>query len=161
MQTFKKILKNLDTIVISVTLSAVCLVLLAQVFFRYVLNNPLIWSEELARYLFIWLTLLGLGYNIRTENNISMTLLYNKMPRRLQVAVDFLPDLIAIVLFTCLIPTAVSYFLSQRLILSSAMKLPLGFLAVSVPLSFSLVVIQAMIHLVRKALALRKRGGAQ
>ena len=34
-------------------------VVAAQVFFRYVLNHSLFWSEELARYILVWLTFLG------------------------------------------------------------------------------------------------------
>ena len=32
-----------------------------QVFFRYVLNDPLTWSEELARFSFMWMVFLGWG----------------------------------------------------------------------------------------------------
>lgn len=31
----------------------------AQVFYRYVLNNSLFWSEELARYMLVWISFLG------------------------------------------------------------------------------------------------------
>ena len=44
---------------IIVLMSAMCLVLLAQVVSRYVFGKPLTWSEELARYMFVWLALLG------------------------------------------------------------------------------------------------------
>ena len=40
-------------------MAAMCLVLLAQVISRYLFGKPLTWSEELARYMFVWLALLG------------------------------------------------------------------------------------------------------
>ncbi|MEJ2134846.1 MAG: TRAP transporter small permease subunit [Desulfofustis sp.] len=33
--------------------------ILLQVFFRYVMNAPLYWSEEIARYAFVWLVFIG------------------------------------------------------------------------------------------------------
>ena len=42
--------------VIFIVLIVACV---AQVFFRFILNNSLSWSEELARYCFIWMHMLG------------------------------------------------------------------------------------------------------
>ncbi|MFR3118365.1 MAG: TRAP transporter small permease [[Clostridium] symbiosum] len=66
------------------TMAIVCLLLIVQVFFRYVLNSPLIWSEECARYMFVWTVMLGLGYNVRTKNNISVSLLTSRLPGSMQ-----------------------------------------------------------------------------
>ena len=150
MKFVKKVLGNLDEIVISIALATVCIVLILQVFFRYILNNPLIWSEELARYLFIWLTMLGLSYNIRTDNNISMQLLYAKMSPTVRDVLDILTDLAAIGLFVLLLPSSCAYLKSQTAILSSALKIPLGFLAASIPLSFLLSIIQLFVKLIKK-----------
>ena len=102
MEKTKALLKNLDEIIITIMLVIVCVVLIMQVFFRFVLNSPLIWSEELARYLFIWLTMLGLSYNVRTDNNISMTLIVSKMPKEAQKILSLGTDLIGIAVFVIL-----------------------------------------------------------
>jgi TRAP-type C4-dicarboxylate transport system permease small subunit len=49
-------------------------VVAAQVFCRYVLNHSLFWSEELARYLLVWLTFLGatVAYHRRAHPSIDM-----------------------------------------------------------------------------------------
>lgn len=112
MERAKSVLKNLDEIIITIMLVSVCVVLILQVFFRFVLNSPLIWSEELARYLFIWLTMLGLSYNVRTDNNISMTLLVSKMPRSVQTVLSLCTDLLGIAVFIYLLPAAVAHMQS-------------------------------------------------
>ena len=64
-----KVLKWLDEyaeISICVALlSAMTLILAVQVFMRYVMGASLSWSEELARYLFIWLIYLGISFGAR------------------------------------------------------------------------------------------------
>ena len=52
----------------------------AQVFSRYVLNHSLFWSEELARFLLVWLTFLGAGVAYRRRAHASVDLLYQHLP---------------------------------------------------------------------------------
>jgi len=47
----------------------------AQVIFRLVLGHPLAWSEELARYLFVWLTFIGGSVAIAESAHFKMDLL--------------------------------------------------------------------------------------
>ena len=149
MEKTKALLKNLDEIIITIMLIIVCVVLIMQVFFRFVLNSPLIWSEELARYLFIWLTMLGLSYNVRTDNNISMTLIVSKMPKEAQKILSLGTDLIGIAVFVYLFPAAVIHMKSQVNVFTTVMRLPMVLLVSSVPIGFGLTIIQLILHFVR------------
>jgi TRAP-type transport system small permease protein len=60
-------------------LAAVCLLTLAQVLFRYVFASPLAWSEELARFLFIWLSFLGAALCFRRGGHFHLDLLANRL----------------------------------------------------------------------------------
>jgi TRAP-type C4-dicarboxylate transport system permease small subunit len=52
----------------------------AQVVTRYVLNDPLIWSEELARYLFVWVSMIGAALAVRNGGHFGLDLLLRRMP---------------------------------------------------------------------------------
>ena len=58
-----------------------------QVIFRYVLNSPFTWSEELARYLFIWCAFLGWLIATRRNSHLVVSFLFERMPRRTQLVV--------------------------------------------------------------------------
>ena len=51
-----------------------------QVICRYVFNSPLVWSEELARYLFVWIGLVGAGAAVRTGGHFGLDLLVRNLP---------------------------------------------------------------------------------
>lgn len=51
------------------------LVIIIQVFFRYVLNNSLPWSEELARYLMVWMTFLALPVVSRLQQHAALEII--------------------------------------------------------------------------------------
>ena len=53
----------------------------AQVFFRFILNNSLSWSEELARFCFIWMHMLGASLLIEGSGHATVTacLLYTSI----------------------------------------------------------------------------------
>ncbi|MCX7788542.1 MAG: TRAP transporter small permease [Spirochaetes bacterium] len=55
-------------------------VVLLQVFMRYVLGSPLVWSEELARYLFIWVSYLGWVYASRGGTHIQISAFFESLP---------------------------------------------------------------------------------
>jgi TRAP-type C4-dicarboxylate transport system permease small subunit len=55
---------------------------LAQVVFRYALNDPLTWSEELARYLFIWCAFLGWLIASRRNRHLAIGFLADRVSPR-------------------------------------------------------------------------------
>lgn len=128
----KKVMGNLDQILMAVTMAIVCILLIVQVFFRYVLNSPLIWSEECARYMFVWTVMLGLGYNVRTKNNISVSLVTSRLPQGIQRGMEYITDLIVLASYLFCLPSIMKYLEAQSRIRSTAMRMPMGILAVSV-----------------------------
>ncbi|MEX2567563.1 MAG: TRAP transporter small permease [Cyclobacteriaceae bacterium] len=66
--------------VLAAILGLIVSIMITQVFFRYILNNSLVWSEELVRFLFIWLTFLGAAINIRDKWHIGMDYLHSILP---------------------------------------------------------------------------------
>ena len=67
---------------ISIITASVVMVLvtLAQVIFRYVLAAPLPWSEELARYCFVWIVFLGGAVGLSRGTHLGVDLLVNAFP---------------------------------------------------------------------------------
>lgn len=57
---------------------------LAQIVMRYMFDDPLIWSEELSRYLFIWIALLGWTLASRNHTHITVRLFVDMLPRRVR-----------------------------------------------------------------------------
>lgn len=51
----------------------------AQVFCRYILNSSLSWSEELMRYLYVWMTLVGTSLAVRRKQFTTIEAVYNKI----------------------------------------------------------------------------------
>lgn len=78
------------------TLRAICVVLFAalvllvvwQVFTRLVLGAPSAWSEEAARYTFVWVSLIGISIAIGEKADVVMDFLVEKLPVLWQRIVD-------------------------------------------------------------------------
>ena len=64
-----------------ITLAIMVVVILAQVFFRYVLNNALAWPDEAARFLMLWMTALIAPSAMRWGGFVSIDMLPRALPR--------------------------------------------------------------------------------
>ena len=73
--------ENLEKLICVVCLALMSILIVLQVFFRYVLNNSLSWSEELARYLFIWMIYIGISYGVNMDKHICVDAVYSFMPK--------------------------------------------------------------------------------
>ena len=65
-----------------------------QVFFRFILNNSLSWSEELARYCFIWMHMLGASLLIEGSGHATVTAILDLMHGTLRKIVDIIIELV-------------------------------------------------------------------
>lgn len=55
-------------------------VVLVGTFWRYVLNDPFLWTEELARYLMIWMALIAASISLKEREHVGIKLVINKFP---------------------------------------------------------------------------------
>jgi TRAP-type C4-dicarboxylate transport system permease small subunit len=58
------------------------LCVIAQVVFRYFLGSPLVWSDELARYLFVWASFLGWIIAARRRSHLSIDMAVARLAPR-------------------------------------------------------------------------------
>jgi TRAP-type C4-dicarboxylate transport system permease small subunit len=74
---------SLDRIVCRVCVAlfvAILLTMVLQIAFRYVLAAPLTWTEELARYLYIWACWLGAPVALRRGNHVTIVVVAERLP---------------------------------------------------------------------------------
>ena len=89
----EKLLRILDRILDGIALIILALLVLVvgiQIFARYVLNHSLFWSEELARYLFIYLVFLGAAIMLRKNRHIQVSFFTKSLTPSLQKIVAVL-----------------------------------------------------------------------
>ena len=68
MALFRKALDTFLAWAVYMLTTLLLIVMSAQVLWRYVFNDPIYWSEELARYLFVWLTFLAAAWRSATTS---------------------------------------------------------------------------------------------
>jgi TRAP-type C4-dicarboxylate transport system permease small subunit len=78
---------------------ALAIVVFLQFFTRYALNDPLAWTEEIARYLLTCVAFLGGGIAVRKFTHIHVEFLYIYYPRRMALFLSALVDVIRVVFF--------------------------------------------------------------
>jgi TRAP-type C4-dicarboxylate transport system permease small subunit len=145
-----RFLDKLEEALLMIGLSLMGLSVALQIFMRYLFNMPLVWSEEFARYIFVWITFIGAGYGVRHGIHISMEYFYNKFPPAVRKAVSIATLALSAGAFAYLLPTAVFFMAEQDKIASSAMQMPMSWLFAAVPVGCVLV----LIHLAADAVAL-------
>lgn len=119
------------------------LAVLWQIFSRYLMNSPSSFTEELARFLFIWIGILGAAYASGQQSHLAIDILPPKLDplnrRRLRIGINLL-----IILFSLTVLVIgggnlvyVNHLLGQS---SAALNVPLSWVYVIVPLSGILVI---------------------
>jgi len=110
-------------------------VVVLQVIFRYVLNSSLFWSEELVRYLLIWLTFLGASCAYHRRVHPSIDVLTSRLQGIWQHAMSVGVHLVSLALFSVMIyhGSVFAYFIRAQI--SPALALPKWLIYSVVPLS--------------------------
>jgi TRAP-type transport system small permease protein len=88
-----------DDSLVFVTFWVLSGVVFLQFFTRYVLNDSYAWTEEIARYLLIWVTFFGLFMVVRKQSNVAVEVFYRWMPIGLRRILSTIVDVIAIAFY--------------------------------------------------------------
>jgi TRAP-type C4-dicarboxylate transport system permease small subunit len=84
----RSLIDNFEENVLMAILLMMVAVIFLQVIMRYVFHNSLSWSEELGRYMFIWLTWLSTGYAVRKKRHLRIEVLPDYLSERGKLLLD-------------------------------------------------------------------------
>lgn len=99
MKTLDVVLSCLESIskaIVIALMGAMSLVAFSAVVFRFVLQRPLAWSEELARYMMVWVTFAGAGIALSQGRQIGVTLFVDALPSRARKVALLFAELVAL-----------------------------------------------------------------
>lgn len=118
-------------------------VVFLQFFTRYVLNDSLGWTEEIARFLLIGVTFIGSIMAVRKQSHIAVEILYRWLSRRVRRVLQAVVDLISVVFFTSLTVLTVQLAGRTRQMMVS-IDVPKSLLYWSVAVCFGLMAVLAV-----------------
>ncbi|AJZ56857.1 TRAP transporter, DctM subunit [Paraburkholderia fungorum] len=101
--------------------------LLANVFFRYVLDDSLIWGDELASLLFLWLAMFGAVIALRRGEHMRLTTLLHAMPPGLRRFFETFGNVVVAAFLVSLIAPAWEYVQEQWIVINPALNIPTSF----------------------------------
>jgi len=144
-------MRRLMVVVIFAMGGAMFVVVLAQVVFRYVLSHPLPWSEELARYLMVWVACLAASEAYARGNHVGVTLIVNAVRPRQRKMMILIIHLAVCVLMGVVVYQGfkLSFMVGDQL--SPAMELSMTWPYLSVPVGAVLIFIQAAALIFKQA----------
>jgi TRAP-type C4-dicarboxylate transport system permease small subunit len=99
---------------------------IGQVVFRYVLNLPLAWSDEICNFIWLWGILWGASFVMRNHEDIRFDMLYNMMPRHFQRGLTMVSGSLIVLLLMLSLPKTWAFISFMNVEKSAAMGLPMG-----------------------------------
>src|SRR6202790_5876586 len=122
-------------------------ILSAGVFTRYVLGNPLVWSDELATIVFLWLAMLGSVVAYRRGEHISLSALVRRASPRARQILETIASVVATIFVIELMPATFKFFKQQQIDLTPALQVPRSYEVLAVMIAMGLILILALLRL--------------
>lgn len=144
-----QLLKRID-MVIEKAVEYFCIALLAAIIIlcfsntlmRYLFNSPIVWSEELTRYMSVWLAIVGSAATVRVDGHTALDILQGLVKnRKVKAALFILTRVIVVVILVGLFPVGIVAMQTLGRSIASSTRLPMWVLYLSFPLGSVCMVI--------------------
>lgn len=146
----KKILDGIDKTlrtVLSVMIAVFTAVILISIFFRYVLNNSLVWSEQVCRYIYVWMVMLAMPVVYRAKANVAFDMLYKKCSPQLKRGIEFVTDILIGFFAGFLALQGWNYTILKGGTIITGINLPQGWMYISQPIGGVIMIFFIIEHI--------------
>jgi tripartite ATP-independent transporter DctM subunit len=147
----ESVIKWVTEVPAAALLVAELLLLLANVTFRYVLHTPLVWGDELASLLFIWLAMLGAVVALRRGEHMRLTVFLSKMTPDRRAFFETFGSVVAVAFVLMLIGPAWEYTQDEMMITTPALEIRNAFRVAAIPVGAGLMLLLAVTRLMERA----------
>ncbi|MFD1928051.1 TRAP transporter small permease [Sporosarcina siberiensis] len=140
---------------LNVIMAVLTLSVFAQVIFRFVIKQPLSWTEELAVYCLVWLTFLGAAYAMSLKAHIGVEFFTDLFPLKLRQVLFVVATVASISFYLIMVIQGYDLVRQSLTQLTPVLRLPMGYVYSVIPISGLFLIIN-LVHLFVKEI---KTGG--
>jgi TRAP-type C4-dicarboxylate transport system permease small subunit len=157
----KTIWDHLEEIFLLPSLVFSVALIFVQVVMRYVFGHSLSWSEELARYLFIWQIWIGVSYAAKNKSHLRILMVKQRLGQRAQDALEIAVTIVWIgfALFIAVKGFSLVMKMYQFGQKSAALRIPMIFPHLSVPVGCALMIARLVENTMKDFILKPKTGG--
>ncbi len=124
-------------------------ILFAGVVSRYVFQEPILWSDELASILFLWLAMLGAVVALRRGEHMRMTAIVGMVSPRWRAFLDVFAMTAALTFLALIIHPAVEFATDEMVITTPALDISNAWRAAALPIGSGLMILTALLRMLR------------
>jgi tripartite ATP-independent transporter DctM subunit len=136
-------------LVAALLVAAEIVILFSGVVSRYVFHLPLVWSDELASILFLWLSMLGAVVALRRGEHMRMTALVARASEAWRVFLEVFAMVASLVFLLILLWPGWEFARDEAMITTPALEIPNAWRAAALPVGAGLMIITALLRLAR------------
>jgi tripartite ATP-independent transporter DctM subunit len=149
--TFESSLAAFVEVVVAALVAAEIAILFAGVVSRYAFNRPLVWSDELASTLFLWLAMLGAVIAFRRDEHMRMTAAIAALSPPRRAMFDTFATGAGLAFLLLILRSAYQYAVDELPITTSALEITDAWRAAALPVGIALMIVFAVLRLARGA----------
>ncbi len=137
---------------------AMITVIFAQVVSRTFLGSPLSWSEELGRYLFVWLSFMGASIALYRGSHLGIDSLVILFPEKARKVIIVITHLLVLILLFVMINEGMTLVERTATQKSAAMRIPMHYAYAAIPISAILMTFHTIVKIINIGIDLIKGG---
>lgn len=122
-------------------LATMVVLIFIQIISRVILSSSFAWTDEVARYLMIWLTFLAASVGFKHGAHIGVEVFVRNLPKTLKIILQIIAALASFVFFVIMISMGweiISVSMKQT---SPALNIPMGYVYIIFPISGMLIIL--------------------
>lgn len=141
-----------------IVIFSMTIVVLLQVFFRYVLGDALSWSEELSRFLMVWLTFLAAPVAYLEKGHVALDFLTAKWRGRPKQILSLILQILSSILIVIILWKSWAMFERGLSIKAASLPISMAFVYAAIPCGFGFML---LINLQLLICTLKPKGDSQ
>ena len=146
-----RILALITEVPVAILVAVEIVVLFAGVFARYVLRAPLVWSDELASLLFLWLAMLGAVVALRRGEHMHLSAIATRISAPHRAFLATLSGMIVTLFVLLILVPAYQHVQDEALIITPALGLPNSLRVLAIEVGAVLMMVVAVVRLLESA----------
>lgn len=158
----KKYMNLILSYIAAILLTVMTLLVLYQVFTRYVLNSPAAFTEELVRYFLIWTGFIGAAYAFSTRQHMALTLVRNKLsPKGQKILMTIIDILILVFALFVIVIGGTKLAISASREFSALLGIPRSLVYSVAPISGVFILVAQIINIYEDITGNQIEGGTE